>query len=333
MSHLGLLAVAALLVAHGYSCNFNIGAIGGGSSNAHLLGIWFVGFGLLFLFVAFQISRKFRILRETPQMPIGSLTLGKVHIYGKAMGAERLTSPITRLPCFYYEVTVEEYIEAGRRSRFQKCLRDAGHVKFYLQDATGKVLIDLQEAKLDLSDTFRAEIGRHARQKRTVDPALRGWSGPLDRELLDYLSQANTKIHAARSAPHVSDSSAGNLKQGIAIKMIMESSHLAYKEGSVSTLATELPPDVDRQRIRFTEQCLLPDREYNVLGSCVENPNPTDEHDRKLIVRGPQEGNFLISSRAWPALLKRTQWTRFLLLVLGSVVTLAGIFLYLFPPW
>jgi hypothetical protein len=41
--------------------------------------------------------------------------------------------------------------------------------------------------------------------------------------------------------------------------MIMESSHFAYKEGSVSTLATELPPDVDRQRIRFTEQCLWAD--------------------------------------------------------------------------
>ena len=48
---------------------------------------------------------------------------------------------------------------------------------------------------------------------------------------------------------------------------------------------------------RFTEYCLVPDQTYEVTGTCVENPNPKDEHDRNMIVKGQSEPTFLISYR------------------------------------
>ena len=48
---------------------------------------------------------------------------------------------------------------------------------------------------------------------------------------------------------------------------------------------------------RLTEFCILPDHWYDVTGTCTENPNAKDEHDRNLIVKGENEPTFLISWR------------------------------------
>ena len=53
---------------------------------------------------------------------------------------------------------------------------------------------------------------------------------------------------------------------------------------------------------RLTEYCLVPDGSYEVSGTCVENPNPSDEHDRNMLTKGQNEPTFLISSRSEKAL-------------------------------
>jgi hypothetical protein len=50
-------------------------------------------------------------------------------------------------------------------------------------------------------------------------------------------------------------------------------------------------------RYRFTEYCIVPDQEYDVTGTCVENPGAKDEHDRNLIKKGTNEPTFVISYR------------------------------------
>jgi len=55
-------------------------------------------------------------------------------------------------------------------------------------------------------------------------------------------------------------------------------------------------------RYRLTEYCIVPEGSYEVSGTCVENPNPRDEHDRNMITKGQNEPTFLISSRTEKAL-------------------------------
>jgi hypothetical protein len=50
-------------------------------------------------------------------------------------------------------------------------------------------------------------------------------------------------------------------------------------------------------RYRLTEYCLVPGAVYDISGTCAENPNPRDEHDRNMIVQGSNEKTYLISSR------------------------------------
>jgi hypothetical protein len=66
---------------------------------------------------------------------------------------------------------------------------------------------------------------------------------------------------------------------------------------------------------RLTEYCLLPGQALDVTGTCAENPQPRDEYDRNIIVKGTNEPTFLISSRTEKGvqshILKRTLWMVF----------------------
>jgi hypothetical protein len=278
-------------------------------------GLLLAGLGLLPLYGAFQNYRKFRILGRTPTVPIRNLAEGLVHIRGKAVGQERRTSPITQLPCFYYQVKVEHEIGSPHGGQWSMCLRDTDHVKFYLQDATGKVRVDLHQAQLDLSETFQARTGPRPLFGRTDYPSPTSASARSESELLDYLFQANARIQAELAAQRESK-----------LHAVMN------LEGSVSLLPAVLSAQ-DSERLLhspllFTEHCLLPDREYSILGTCVENPGPTDEHDRYMIVRGQQERAFLISNKPEPALQKQTETSALFLIVIGGALILIGLAIF-----
>ena len=49
---------------------------------------------------------------------------------------------------------------------------------------------------------------------------------------------------------------------------------------------------------RLAEYCLVPGQTYDITGTCAENPNPRDEYDRNIILKGTNEPTFLISSKA-----------------------------------
>ena len=51
-------------------------------------------------------------------------------------------------------------------------------------------------------------------------------------------------------------------------------------------------------RYRFTECCILPDHDYDITGTCAENPEAKDVNDRNLIRKGANEPTYLISGLA-----------------------------------
>jgi hypothetical protein len=52
------------------------------------------------------------------------------------------------------------------------------------------------------------------------------------------------------------------------------------------------------ERYRLTEHLVIPEHWYDITGTCVENPEPQDESDRNLIVKGTNEPTFLITWRS-----------------------------------
>ena len=86
------------------------------------------------------------MLADTPEIPIRSVAMGLVEIHGKAKGPQAVLSPVTKTPCFFYKVDIERWIRDKNGGHWSHAATDAEGVRFYLEDATGKVLVDAHGA-------------------------------------------------------------------------------------------------------------------------------------------------------------------------------------------
>jgi hypothetical protein len=144
------------------------------------------GAGIWMFFKGFREFRKYRVLADTPEIPIRSIPMGLVEIHGQAVKAdELLTSPVTHTSCHLYKVVIERWKtdSQGRGGSWHNHRTDVEGVKFYLQDGTGKALVDPREAELDLPQGARCEAGSGR--------GITGATGATESELLRYVTQAD----------------------------------------------------------------------------------------------------------------------------------------------
>lgn len=142
--------------AHTFHLSFSIGSSGGHSYFVPLLGF---GAGVGLFANGFWNYRKLRVIEDTPRIPVRSTPMGLVHVHGKVMGKFLLTSPVARIPCYYYHVRLECWQEQGKNRGWHTVHTEKDQRTFYVEDGTGKVLINPQSAEYDLPSTYCAEIG------------------------------------------------------------------------------------------------------------------------------------------------------------------------------
>jgi len=234
-----------------------------------------IGAGIYFFFKGFRIYREYRVLADTPEIPIRSIPMGLVEIHGKAKGEQLVNSPVTRTPCFFYKVDIEKYEKDSRgRGSWQNYKTDADGVLFYLEDGSGKVLVDAHWAEYDLIQCGRRETSGGTLGLPAIFRSGPDINAPPQRSVSD-----SDLVSYAESVHSVGGFSAGGSLERLAL------GGLSFGGGSSG-------------RYRFTEYCILPEHWYDITGTCVENPNPKDEHDRNMIVKGQNEPTFLISWRS-----------------------------------
>jgi hypothetical protein len=237
------------------------------------------GAGLVWFFKGFRVYREYRVVADTPEIPIRSIAMGLAQIHGKAKGPQTVPSPVTKTPCFFYKVDIERWVRDKDGGHWSHVATDAEGVRFYLEDATGKVLVDAHGAEYDLIQTVKRETGQGVVTSSgrlfggTRDSSLTTGSWVSDSDLLNYAVSAVSTAHTTFSLDP------GSLLSGLG-------------RGSLSLgLGSE-------HRYRLSEYCIIPEHWYDVTGTCSENPNPQDEHDRNMIVKGQNEPTFLISWRS-----------------------------------
>ena len=148
-----------------------------------------LGAGIWIFFKGFREFRKYRVLADTPEIPIRSIPMGLVEIHGQAMKSdELLTSPVAHIPCYLYKVVIEKWKtdSRGRGGNWSHHRTDIESAKFYLQDATAKVLVDPTNAELDLPQNSRCEAGHGTTGL--------GAGGASETDLLRYVTQADLHL-------------------------------------------------------------------------------------------------------------------------------------------
>ncbi len=247
------------------------------SDSGNLLIACVVGFGagISWFFKGFRVYREYRVLADTPEMPIRSIPMGVVEIHGKAKGEKLVNSPVTNTPCHFYKVDIEKYEKDSKgRGSWRHYKTDADGVLFYLEDSTGKVLVDAHGAEYDLVQTARRETARGTIGLTTLfggarNPNLAARQTVSDQGLVAYAESLRSTGGSSAWA------SLGQVALG----------GLSFGSGVSGSY-------------RFTEYCILQDHWYDITGTCAENPKPLDEHDRNLIKKGENEPTFLISWRS-----------------------------------
>lgn len=131
------------------------------SSNPAGLLVWCgIGFcGGIGLFIhGFQLLQRRRLILDTPFSKIRSASMGMVEVSGLAAGPYIMVAPITARPCYYYRTLVWEYKQSGKNKQWIKVAGECMHVPFFVDDNTGRMLVDPRGADLDLHCDFEEQF-------------------------------------------------------------------------------------------------------------------------------------------------------------------------------
>jgi hypothetical protein len=238
--------------------------------------------GLYYFYKGFRVFREYRVLMDTPEIPIRSVAMGLVEIHGKAMGTEPMPSPVTQTPCYFYKVDIEQWVQDKNGGRWSHAATDIDGKRFYVADATGKVLVDAHQAEYDLIQTARVETG--------------GGLSPRWGRMLSGIASPT-----ATAGPNVD------------LWSYAHSTLVRHKgSGFLSSIG-------NGGRFRLTEHLVVPDHWYDITGTCCENPNAQDEYDRNLIMKGTNEPTFLITWRSEQEI-RRTLRNRAVQYIFGGAV-------------
>jgi len=327
----------------------------------------FFGGGSLF-FRGFRTYREYLRVQGTPSMLIRSISMGLVRIHGKPTSEHLLNSPISHTLCCFYKVDIEKWKDENERQSgtWLHYGSEEDGVRFYLEDSSGRVLVDARGAEFDLERNVMREVA-------STKPSSVVASGASDAELLDYVARVGPSAEApgtrhflegeraqlavakyikhpttpdelfqAMVGPQITQIQQRLDAEGPQSDPLSEEIRLAqielykhpfwspeYGEGfkRVTKLQAQrrkerprikTPPPIeprppvddvevpftgrasDTGRYRFTECCILPDHEYDITGTCGENPEAKDVNDRNLIRKGANEPTYLISGLARP---------------------------------
>ena len=272
--------------------------------------------GVVLVILGFRTYRQYRILADTPQIPIRSVAMGLVHVAGKSTGGNPLTSPLSRVPCYYYRVQVEKWVKKDKQEKWVTTGNESAESEFYLEDETGRILVKPHHAQYDVPHTFRGGMGPKALgSARFFDTSL-GVPVPTEQHLHAYLTGEFSPARAALQSSSVPGAHAMSKALGMAQKM--QALGVSIGDG-----ALRLDFGVE-QSYRFTETCLVAGRPCQVLGTCAENPSPAEEHDRNLIQQGQNEKTFLITTQTEKGIEKSLRRRAVVLLLIGNALILGA---------
>lgn len=140
-----------------------------------------------YLFVCgFRLLVRQRSLLTTPTSRIGSVARGSVEVSGVAAGPCTTLAPITEEPCFLYHTTAWRQ-RGGEKNEWERVADENLHLPFFIDDSTGRLLVEARGADLELDPWFRGEYSPTALDSADVPLSVIGFLSrhdiALDRNL------------------------------------------------------------------------------------------------------------------------------------------------------
>jgi hypothetical protein len=114
--------------------------------------------GIGLFFYGFRLLQRRQLILDTPFSKIRSAAMGMVEVSGLAVGPYTMVAPITERECYYFRTLVWEWKQAGKSKQWVNVAAECMHVPFFVDDNTGRMLVDPRGADLDLHRDFEQEF-------------------------------------------------------------------------------------------------------------------------------------------------------------------------------
>ena len=122
-----------------------------------ILPIGFVLFGIVLFIVGFLKYRRYRVLADTPQIPIRSVSMGLSHVAGTSTGGQPLISPLTQVSCYYYEVKVEKQVKRNDEDKWEAAGTGKSGGTLLPAGRNRVILVNPEKAEYNLPQAFSGE--------------------------------------------------------------------------------------------------------------------------------------------------------------------------------
>lgn len=111
--------------------------------------------GVLVFTLGFELLRQKNLMENIPRSKARSAAMGLAEVQGMAAPYVWLKSPLTLTDCIYYKFLVEKYEQEGKGSHWKVVNEGCSTHFFYVEDETGKILVDPVDAELHLRSDYK----------------------------------------------------------------------------------------------------------------------------------------------------------------------------------
>ena len=110
--------------------------------------------GVYLFFRGFQLLKRKRWIEDTPISKVAGAAIGQVKVLGRATGPYTLLSPLAGVDCYYYRAIARSGARAENEERRESRAVESIFTPFFVEDETGKLMVDPRGAELDLPQEY-----------------------------------------------------------------------------------------------------------------------------------------------------------------------------------
>jgi E3 ubiquitin ligase len=109
-----------------------------------LWGMAGIAIGFFLFFRGFPFLKRKHLIQDTPTSTVRGASLGAVEVSGTVVGPYTLIAPLSESDCFYYHAVARSSGEE------KKATQEILYAPFFLDDGTGRVMVDPRGAETEL---------------------------------------------------------------------------------------------------------------------------------------------------------------------------------------
>jgi hypothetical protein len=272
-----------------------------------LWGVAGIGIGVRLFFRGFPFLKGKHLIQDTPTSTVRGAALGSVEVSGTVVGPYTLIAPLSQTDCFYYHA-----IARGSSGEEKKPKEEILYVPFFLDDGTGRVMVDPRGAQTDLQPSVDDEYSSSTGDAFTRHFLVRhGISSEYPAHLEEYCIRAGDRLYVL-----------GTLRENPGLESAADCMAHGISQGFLSAAAADLQRRAAIESILPPASSLPPMQQARPIET-----EPFDLNPPVVLMKGTSGEPFFISSRSQRDVVEDLSWRSVLYIWGGPVLALAGLWL------